>query len=107
MMRRSGQRRSSDHEEALAVRDGFKALELVGRHEAFDFMMFARRLEILSDGEEVDLRGAKIVHDLQDLVPLFTQTDHDAGLSEHHRLNLLDPLQQPQRMKIARTRSYG
>src|SRR5262249_58715458 len=107
MMRRSGQRRSSNHEEALAVRDGFKALELVGRHEAFDFMMLARRLEILSDGKEVDLRGAKIVHDLQDLVPLFAQTDHDAGLGEHRRINFLYPLQQPQRMKIACTRSDG
>ena len=65
--------------------------------------MLAGRLQILPDREEIDLGRAQVVHHLQHLVPLFAQPDHDARLGEDGRIDFLDPLQQPDRMEIART----
>ena len=69
--------------------------------------MLAGRLQILPDGEEVDIGRAQVVHHLQHFVPLFAQPQHDAGLGEHRRIELLHALQQPQRMEIARARPHG
>ena len=68
-------------------------------------MMLARRLQILPDGEEIDVGGAQVVHHLQDLVPLLAEPDHDAGLGEHRRVELLDPLQEPQRVRSSARRA--
>ena len=63
--------------------------------------MLAGRLQILADGQEVDLRGAQIIHQLQHFVALLAQANHDPRLGKHVRIELLDPLQQPQGMEIA------
>ena len=64
MMRRTRKGRSRHHQEAFAISNGFERLELIRRHEALDFVMLARGLEILPDGEEIDVGRAKIIHDL-------------------------------------------
>ena len=37
-------------------------------------------------GEEIDVRGPEVVHDLTDGLPLLAESDHDAGLREHRRI---------------------
>ena len=71
-----------------------QSLELVRRHEAHDRMMLAGRLQILADGEEINVGRTQVIHHLQYFVPLFAKADHDAGLGEHRGVDLLDPLQE-------------
>ena len=68
--------------------------------------MLAGRLQILPDGEKIDIRRAQIVHHLQHFVALLAKPDHDAGFGEDRRIDFLDPLQQPDRMEIARARPH-
>jgi hypothetical protein len=94
MVRRAGQRARRHHQEALGVGDLLVACELVRGHLAHHGVMLAGRLQILPDGQKVDVGRAQIVHHLQHLVALFAQAHHDAGLGEDRRIDLLDPLQQ-------------
>ena len=64
--------------------------------------MFAGRLQILADCNEVDIGGAHIIHHLHDIAARLTQSDHNAGFGEHAGIKFLDALQQPQRMEITR-----
>ena len=47
-------------------------------------------LEVLADSQEVDVSGAQIVHDLENLLPRLAQADHDAGLGEDRGGQVLD-----------------
>ena len=58
--------------------DRLVGLELLGGNEAFDGVMLSARLQILADGEEIDVGGAQVVHHLQDLVPFLAEAEHDA-----------------------------
>src|SRR3546814_2620871 len=60
-------------------------LELLRRHEPVERMMLRRRLEVLADGEEIDIGAAQVVHDLHDLLPALAQPDHR---SEEHTSEL-------------------
>src|SRR5262249_17946920 len=71
------ERRGGDHEEALGEGDRLVSLELLGCNEAHHWMMPSGRLEILADGEEIDLRGAQVVHHLEHFVPFLAEPDHD------------------------------
>ena len=82
------------------------ALNSSGGTKRIDLMVLARRLQVLADGEEIDVGRAQVVHHLQHFVPLLAEPDHDAGLGEHRRVELLHPLQQPQRMEVARARPH-
>ena len=106
-MRGARQRARRDEQKTLGPADRLVGLELFGRHEALHRMVLLRRLQILADGHEVDIGRAQIVHELQDLVPLFAQADHDARLGEDRGIKLLHPLQQPDRMEIARAGPNG
>ena len=64
--------------------------------------MFARRLQILADGEEIDAGGAQIVHDLHDLVAAFAEADHQAGFGEALRIQFLGAFEQAQAGIVAR-----
>ena len=64
--------------------------------------MLARRLQILADGEEIDARGAQIVHHLHDLFAAFAQPHHQARFGEAVRHQFLGALEKPQRREIAR-----
>ena len=65
-------------------------------------MVFRRRLQILADGQEIDVGGAHVLHHLHHRLFVLAQTDHDPGFGEHRRVKFLDPLQKPQRMEITR-----
>src|SRR5262245_37020387 len=60
VVRGAGERARRHHRKALGVGDGRKSLELVGRHEPRHRVMLARRLQVLPDGEEVDVGRAQI-----------------------------------------------
>ena len=107
MVRGARERRGGDHQKPLGVGDGLVGLELFGRHEAHDRMVLAGRLQVLADGEKVDVGGAQVVHDLQNFVPLLAEPDHDAGLAEHRGVEFLDPLQQADRGEVTRAGSHG
>src|SRR3546814_2652594 len=53
------ERRRRDHQEALAVGHVGIGLELLRRHEPVERMMLRRRLEVLADGEEIDIGAAQ------------------------------------------------
>ncbi|MPL92900.1 hypothetical protein SDC9_39024 [bioreactor metagenome] len=103
---RTGQRRCRDHQEALAIGGALVLLELVGRHEPVDGVVLGRRLQILADGQEVDVGGTHVVHHLLHFHRALAQPDHDPRLGEHARIQLLHPLQQAQRMEVARTGAH-
>ncbi len=69
-------------------------------------MMLWRRLQILPDGQEIDLRRAQIVHDLQHFGLVLAETDHDPRFGEQCRIEPLGLIEQAQRMKISRARPY-
>src|SRR5690242_2952596 len=64
------------------------------------------RLEILSDGHDVARDGAKISHQLDDLVELLSESDHDAALRQHAAAFAIAPrrrtLQKRQRLLVDR-----
>ena len=64
-------------------------------------------LEILADGQEIDVGRAHVVHHLQDLALLLAEAHHDPGLGEQGRVQLLDLLQQAQGVEVAGTRADG
>ena len=104
MVRRTRQRAGRHHQEALGPGDRLIRLELFRRHEPIDGGVFARRLQVLADGDEVDAGGPHVVHHLHDLFLGLAQADHDAGLGELVRVPLLDHLQQAQAVEVARAR---
>ena len=55
-------------------------------------MMFARRLQILPDGEEIDFGGPQIIHHLQDFITLFAKANHNSGFGEDFGIDFLDAL---------------
>jgi hypothetical protein len=53
------QRRRGHQHEALGIGDGFEPLELIGRPEPIELVMFGCRLQILADGQEIDDAAAR------------------------------------------------
>ena len=45
--------------------------------------------QILTDGDEIDVRLAHVIHDPNDLVSLLSESEHDAGFRKRLRLDLL------------------
>lgn len=82
MMRGAREGRAGYHEEAFG--SGHRGIgdELLGRGVAGDGSVFEGWLQILADGQEIDIGGAEVVHDLGDFVRCFTQARHDAGFGE-------------------------
>jgi hypothetical protein len=66
-----------------------------------------RGLEVLADGEEIHGGAAEVVHHLQHLAPPFAEADHQAGLGEDGGVEFLHPVQQPQRVEVARAGPDG
>ena len=58
MVRRACQRRGRDDQEALGQGEALEGCELVRRYEPDDGVMLFGRLEILADGEEIDVGAA-------------------------------------------------
>ena len=102
MIGRAGQWARGDEQEAPRLALGAEIVELLRRDEAVDGGMLAGRLEILADGEEIDVRRAEIVHQRKHLGLGLAEADHDAGFGEDARLELLGALEQAQRVVVAR-----
>ena len=94
-----------NEQEAFSKCNAPVGLEFLRVDVAFHLGMLAGRLKILADGEEIDVGAAQIIHELQNLLALFAQSNHDTGLSEHCRIAFLDLLQQPKRMKVPGSRA--
>jgi hypothetical protein len=103
---RPGQRRRRDHQEPLAEGRLLVAGELLRRDEPRHPVVLRRRLQVLPDCQEIDVRGAQVVHHLPDRLPLLAEPDHDPRLGEHRRVKLLDSLENPQAVKVARPRPH-
>src|SRR5207342_1607994 len=106
VMRGARERGRGDHQKALGMSDSLVGPELVGMDVAFDCVVLARRLQILTDCEEVDIRRTQIIHDLEQLVSLLAQAYHDPGLGEDRWIDLLGPLQQAYRREVACARPH-
>src|SRR5829696_1958410 len=107
VMRRARQRRRGYEEKALGVGCGLIGFELVRRHETDHRMVLASRLQILAHGKEIDLGRAQVVHELEHLVPLLAEANHNAGLGEHGGIELLHPLEEPHGVEVAGARPHG
>src|SRR4029077_10399215 len=94
MVRGSGQRARGHQQEALVFGDALMRLELVRRDETIDGGVLPGRLQILADGEDVDIDGAEIVHHRQHVVARLAEPDHDAGLGEKPRVERLGAREQ-------------
>ena len=94
MMGGTRERRGRCQQKALGMCDRLVGGKFRRGDEADDLVMLARRLEILPDGDEIDICRAQVVHQLQDLIPLFTKADHDAGFGKNAGIQFLDPLEQ-------------
>ncbi len=69
--------------------------------------MVARRLQVLAEGQHVDVVLAHPLHDLDDLVVGLAQAEHQPGLGRYVRNHLLELLQQVQRPLEVRARPRG
>src|SRR5262245_25997667 len=87
---------------ALAFQFG----KLIGMIIAHHWQVLRRGTQVLSDRQQVTLRGAQIPHGLNDLLWLFTQPHHQPGLCAQRRVQLLDTLEQSQRALVLRLRTY-
>src|SRR3546814_1521098 len=63
--------------------------DLLRRDEAVDHVVLGRRLQVLADGEKVDVGRAQVVHHLQHLALALAEADHDAGLGEQRGVEAL------------------
>ena len=69
--------------------------ELVGVHPAIDRKVVASRLKVLADGEDVTITpGADVIKKFENLMLMFTDTEHDASLGDEPvGLELLEHLE--------------
>ena len=76
-------------------------LELLWLNKAFDFCVFSRWLQILSNGQKVDIcRTQSSINCKHFILTCLAKANHNAGLGEHCWVTLLDLLQQAQGMEI-------
>ncbi len=64
--------------EAHLVAGLFEFGELFEGGVANDGQVLLGRLEILAEGENIDMVGAEILHDAEDFVDGFAETEHEA-----------------------------
>ena len=69
--------------------------------------MLFRRLEILSDRQNVAAGGQNIIHEDRDLLVCLSEADHESGLGQDRRILFLYIAQNAQRPLIARLRADG
>src|SRR5215212_2430202 len=74
------QRRALDVMEAERLRRGAELREFVRGVVAADGMMAFGRRQILAHREDVDAGFAQVARDLEDLVFILAQSQHEAGL---------------------------
>mmetsp|Transcript_13557 Transcript_13557/g.21655 ORF Transcript_13557/g.21655 Transcript_13557/m.21655 type:complete len:274 (+) Transcript_13557:4607-5428(+) len=69
-------------------------------------VMLGRWLQVLANGQKIDIGGAHIFHDLHDSLTIFTEAHHDPRFGKHGRVEFLDPLQETQAVEIPRARPH-
>ena len=69
--------------------------------------MLFRRLEILSDRQNVAAGGQNIIHEDRDLLVRLSEADHESGLGQNRRILFLYIAQNAQRPLVARLRADG
>src|SRR3989441_594999 len=65
-----------------------------------DRQMMRRRLQVLADGQHVDVVRAKVAHHVEDLGVGLAQTDHEPRLRGNGRVAPLELLQQRERVPV-------
>ena len=68
--------------------------------------MFRGRLQILPNGQKIDVSGAHVFHNLGHGLLVFPKPHHDPRFGKHRWIQFLDALQQPQRMEIPRAGAH-
>ncbi len=76
--------------------------EIFGRVHALDGQVIARGSKVLADGEDIHPASGKIAADLQQLVHVFAEADHDSGLGDRGGRKLLGRGEQVERALITR-----
>src|SRR5580704_252412 len=77
--------------------------EFLGRVEARDGQMIARRAQILPDGKNVDAAAAEIAEYFDQFVRRFAEADHDAALCHHAGREFLGVIEQRESALVARS----
>ena len=92
----AGQRTRRDKPKAFGAGEGSVFGELVRRDEGLDCGVLDGGLQVLADGQEVDIGDAQVVHDLHELGAGLAETDHQAGFGEYFRCPAFDLIEQAQ-----------
>src|SRR5471032_2075924 len=74
-------------------------------HKTLHRQVAARRLQVLAQGQHVDVVFAHALHDFDHFFVGFAQAQHQAGFGRNVRHHLLEALQQGQRPLVIRTRT--
>ena len=90
--------------EAHLLADDAQPLELVRVHVTRDWQVVARGLQVLAEGEHVDLVRTQVAHDLLDLVDLLAQAEHQAGLGRHFGMQGLEAFEQVEAPRVVGAR---
>src|SRR5690606_20995974 len=91
--------------EAHLQRLGLQHREGVRVHVTQHRQVAAGGLQVLADGEHLDVVRAHVAHDLEDLVVGLAQADHQAGLGRDLGVTGLELLEQLERVGVVRTRA--
>src|SRR5215210_5847401 len=83
MIRGARQRARFDVAETQSHADLAPARDLFRRHVALDGQTALKGLQILPDGHDVARDRAQVLHQLNDLIEAFAQSNHDAALGQH------------------------
>src|SRR5207253_11328115 len=92
--------------EAELERLHFEHRKFLRGHVSRDRQVVGRRPKVLTDGQDLDVMRPQIAEDLDHLVQLLPQAEHDAGLDEDGCVHPLGALQQFQRARVAALRPY-
>jgi len=68
--------------------------------------MTVRRLEILTDGEEIAVHGSEVLHSVLDFIRSLPQASHNPGLCSEVPVQLLGAPQHMQRTLVVRLRTH-
>jgi len=74
----------------------FQLFKFIGMNESLYRQVIAAGLEILSEGQHLNVVSAQVLHDFDNFVVVFAKTQHQARLGWHLRVERLEFLQQPE-----------
>src|ERR1700737_3620828 len=104
VVRAAPQRARLDVTEAQLERLDLERREFLRGHVARDRQVVGGRPQVLADGQDLDVMGPQVAEDLDDLIELLTEAEHDAGLGIDGRVHPLGALQELERTRVATLR---